>query len=142
MIDAVHDVLEGAKYAEDVTPVFVEAFTNGGSGVWEQTGSWLGKLSTDNSTFGHLWREFCGHRSAKIRFRAAAFLDDMPSEVFLECFPALLADASANVRSKVASDRYQSKAPEVKEMLAARLAIETDDEVKDAITFALTYETP
>jgi hypothetical protein len=142
VIDAVHDVLEGARQAHEVAPVFVEAFTDGGSGVWEQTGSWLCKLSRVQPGLGRLWREFCSHPSAKVRFRAAAFLDDMHPEVFAECFPALLADASTRVRSKAASDRYQSKAPEVRDALAARLVIETDDSVKDAINFALDYERP
>ena len=142
VIEAAHDILEGAKSAEEVAPVFVEAFTDGGSGVWEQTGSWLGRLSREHSGLGELWRGLCGHRSAKIRFRAAAFLDDMPANVFADCFPALLSDASARVRSKTASDRYQSKDPKVRDTLAARLAIETDSSVKDAINFALTYEKP
>jgi hypothetical protein len=142
VIDAVHDVIEGVKRSEEAAPVFVEAFTKGGGGVWEQTGSWLRKLSATHADLGTLWREFCNHRSAKVRFRAAAFLDDMPSEIFAECFPALLADVSTRVRSKAASDRYQDTSPKVRDALVARLAVETDESVKEAINFALTYERP
>jgi hypothetical protein len=140
VIDAVHDLLDEAKQPEAVAPVFVDAFTNGGAGVWEQTGSWLRKVSRDHPMLGELWREFCRHRSAKVRFRAAAFLADMPDTVFAECFPALLGDPNARVRSKAASDRYQSKDPKIRDILRARFAIETDDNVKAAITFALKHE--
>src|SRR5688572_10225404 len=45
VIDAVHDLLDGTKDPDGVRSVFADAFTNGGSGVWEQTGSWLRKIS-------------------------------------------------------------------------------------------------
>ncbi len=139
VIDAVHDLLDSRKSAEAVAPAFVEAFTNGGSGVWEQTGSWLAKVSESYPVLGELWRDFCRHRSAKVRFRAAAFLSAMPNPTFAEFFPSLLADASPRVRSKAASDRFESKDPNVRAILAARLPGETDDTVKEAITFALNY---
>lgn len=140
MIDAVHDLLEGVKRPEETAAVFIDGFTNGGSGVWEQTGSWIRKLSSQYPDFGNLWREFCNHRSWKVRFRAASFLHDMPPDVFAYCFPILLADASARVRSKAAADRYQSKDAQVRAALAARLAVEQEESVKESINFALTYE--
>ena len=142
VIDAVHDMLDGAVRAEDTIPVFVEAFTNGGSGVWEQAGSWLRKLSEEHPILGHLWREFCRHRSVRVRFRAATFLEDMPTEVFAECFPLLLADASAKVRAKVASGCYRCSKREIRDILATRLSVETDERVKKSIRFAMTYENP
>jgi hypothetical protein len=142
VIDAVHDLLDGVKSAELVGPVLVEAFTEGGSGVWEQTGSWLAKVSHSHQPLAELWRGFCRHRSAKVRFRAAAFLGEMPDVIFAECFPVLLTDASPRVRSKTASDRFDSKDPNVRATLAARLPAETDGSVKEAITFALNYAKP
>lgn len=111
MIDAAHDLLDGIRSAEAVAPTFVEAFTSGGSGVWEQTGSWLGRVSQRHSPLAELWQEFCRHPSAKVRLRAAAFLNEMPDAIFAECFRALLTDASPRVRSKTASDRFGSKDP-------------------------------
>ena len=142
VIDAVHDLLDASRSAEVVGPVFVEAFTEGGSGVWEQTGSWLGKVSRSHQSLAELWRGFCRHQSAKVRFRAAAFLAEMPEAIFAECFPLLLTDASPRVRSKTASGRFESKDPNVRAILTARLLAETDDSVKEAITFALTYAKP
>ena len=142
VIDGMHDLLDGSRSAEAVAPRFVEAFTRGGSGVWEQTGSWLGKVSQSQSRLAELWREFCRHRSVKVRLRAASFLNEMPDAIFAECFPALLTDASPRVRSKTASDRFESRDPNVRAILAARLPVETDSSVREAITFALNYGKP
>jgi len=139
LIDVVHDLLDGTKFVEAAVPVFVEAFAHGGSGVWEQAGTWLRKLSESYRALAELWPEFCKHRSSKVRFRAAAFLDYMPADVFSKCFPDLRAEASVNVWSEAAAGCYRSKDPSVREILNARLAIETDDTVKKAITFALNY---
>jgi hypothetical protein len=68
-----------------------------------------------------------------VRFRAAAFLDEMP---------ALLTDASPRGRSKTASGRFESKEPSVRAILVAHLPAETDDGVKEAISFALNYAKP
>jgi hypothetical protein len=142
VIDAVHDLLDGTSSVEAVTSAFVEAFTNGGSGAWEQAGSWLGKVSQSHSFLAELWRQFSRHPSARVRFRAAAFLNEMPDAIFAESFPALLTDASARVRSKTASDQFGSKDPKVHAILTARLPVEKDETVREAITFALNYTQP
>src|SRR5262245_56141158 len=76
VIDAAHDLLEGVTSADAVAPVFAEAFATGGGGAWEQTGSWMRKLARAHPSLHQLWLQLAPHKSARIRFRVAAFLND------------------------------------------------------------------
>jgi len=57
VVDAVHDVIERKVIPSSSHPVLVQAFSNGGSGVWEQTGSWLCKLCVEDSDFQSVWHQ-------------------------------------------------------------------------------------
>src|SRR5689334_21392504 len=107
VIDAVHDYLERATTPDEVAASIREAFINGGDGVWQQAGSWLKKMSKEHPPIAQLWLEFSSHISRAVRFRAACFLDEMPSDEFAECFPRLLNDVNAKVRAKAADPRWQ-----------------------------------
>ena len=137
VIDAVHDLLEGSRTASEVRPIISESFTKGGSGVWEQTGNWLAKLGSTRPDLASLWAEFATHQSAQIRFRAAAFIGEMPDAVFQEVLPKLLADVSRKVRSKVTGDLWVAPRRNAEEHLTARLAAEADAGIRDQISLAI-----
>jgi len=137
VIDAVHDFLEGSRTSSDVELIIATAFTTGGSGVWEQTGSWLVKLGGERPEFTKLWSDFATHKSAKIRFRAAAFVCNLPDAIVQQLVPKLLADRSAKVRSKMAGDLWVKPRQRTKQLLIDRLAIETNVKVRGALTFAV-----
>ncbi len=46
VVDAVHDLLDGQCDIDEAGKVFSGAFSQGGSGVWEQTASWMSKLAS------------------------------------------------------------------------------------------------
>jgi hypothetical protein len=98
VIDAVHDVLENQTDIEDVRPVFSRAFTEGGSGVWEQTGSWIWKLAVEYPDLDSLWQEFATNTDWKVRFRAACFINNMPVTTATEIGNILRNDRSKRVR--------------------------------------------
>ncbi len=142
VIDAVHDLLDGKAVIDSAKTVFVLGFVDGGAGTWESTGSWLAKTAKEFPALMDLWRDFALHRSAKVRFRAAAFVDRMPEDCAMSVFPLLLADPSAKVRSKLASDQHDSKQAWVFPLLSERRLVETDPAVIETIDFALTNNIP
>jgi hypothetical protein len=138
VIDATHDVIEGSASADAVAQVFAEAFLTGGSGVWEQTGSWLCKLAGEHPSLARLWLQLAPHKSARIRFRVAAFLNDMPDDIRQQLAATFLADPSAKVRSKTAGEISTRPTADVLPLLQSRITQETDSEVLRAIQYALT----
>lgn len=104
VIDAVHDLIEGKGDEDFLKESIRVAFTEGGSGVWENAGKWLRKCDVEFPGTGILWREFAAHAEAEVRFRAACFLDEMPKRWFTELSPALMADRSKKV-ARMASAR-------------------------------------
>lgn len=138
VIDAVHDVLDGRVSVDGAIPIFTRAFIDGGSGVWEQTGVWARKLAAEHPAIAAFWAPMAQHDSAKIRFRVAAFLDDMPQPVRAELFPLLLNDSSAKVRAKVAGDRGVTPRAGDLAFLVARRAQETDSTVIASLDYALS----
>jgi hypothetical protein len=84
VIDAVHDLLEKKVTPEAIRPLFSRVFAEGGSGVWEQTGSWLLKLSVEHPELLSLWRELAINPDGKTRFRTACFLNELPRALALE----------------------------------------------------------
>ena len=80
-IDAAHDLMEGIASADAVAPILAEAFVTGGGGVWEHTGSMIGTLAKDYPSLASIWPQLAPHKSARIRFRVAAFLNEMPDEI-------------------------------------------------------------
>src|SRR6478752_8570468 len=126
VIDAAHDLIEGVASAEAVAPVFAEAFVDGGSGAWEQTGSWMRKLAQEHPSLTRLWSQLAPHKSARIRFRVAAFLNDMPDDIRQQLAATFLADPSTKVRSKTAGEISMRPTPDVLPLLQNRLAQEGD----------------
>src|SRR5687768_8671367 len=80
VIDAVHDLIDSRSTNDDIRAAFRGAFVDGSTGTWESTGSWLCKVIREYPSFSDLWLEFVSHRSAVVRFRAAAFVADMPED--------------------------------------------------------------
>jgi len=105
VVDAVHDFLEGRASLDAVGPVLSRAFAEGGTGVWEQAGSWLRKLVVDQPTLESLWSELASHPGLKVRFRTACFINEMS--------PTL----ARNIGSRLSLDRSKK----VREMAKARL---------------------
>jgi hypothetical protein len=138
VVDAAHDLIEGAASADAVAPVFADAFVDGGSGAWEQTGSWMRKLAREHPSLHQLWLQLASHKSARIRFRVAAFLNDVPDDIRPQLAATFLADPSAKVRSKAAGEIYMRPTPDMLPLLQSRLAQETDPEVINAIHDALS----
>jgi hypothetical protein len=108
LIDAVHDLLEAKTSDERVRSAVRAAFVEGGSGVWEQAGSWLRKLCQEYPGFSALWQEFASHSRAGIRFRAAAFLDKMPGAIAESVQSRLASDKSSRVRA-MATARWKER---------------------------------
>ena len=138
VIDAVHDLLETGAVTDSTRAAFRSGFVDGGGGTWESTGSWLAKTVREHPSLSSLWVEYAGHRSAKVRFRAAAFLDSMPEDCAEDVFSHLLADPSAKVRSKAAGDQHDFKRRWVVPLLSDRRLVETDPLVINSIDFALS----
>lgn len=138
VIDAVHDVVEGSIPPHVAIPVLTHAFVMGGTGVWEQTGSWIRKLTSEHSEFGSVWEAMAEHSSARIRFRVAAFLDDMPDPIRGHVLSRLINDPSARVRAKVAGDCSVSPRTSDQALLQARHACEVDPLVVESLDYALS----
>lgn len=137
VIDAVHDLIDGRSVTDDTLSAFRRGVIDGGGGTWESTGSWLRKTIPEHPSLSDLWLEFATHRSAGIRFRAAAFVSAMPEDIAKTALPRLLADKSAKVRSKAAGDQHDTKWDWVASLLVERRGIEDDDCVNESIDFAL-----
>jgi len=95
VVDAVHDVLDGVAAPDAVGPILADAFVTGGSGAWERTGSWMCQLTGEHPSLAGLWLQLAPHKSARIRFRVAAFLNDMPDDIRMQLTSIYLADPSA-----------------------------------------------
>jgi hypothetical protein len=98
VVDAVHDVIEGKAIDGGIRPIVTRAFVEGGTGVWEQTGSWLRRLATENVDEKSLWQELADHADSKVRFRVACFLNDLPPVTAKEVGEKLKNDRSKKVR--------------------------------------------
>ena len=103
VIDAVHDLMEGVGTEEGLASSIREAFTQGGSGVWESAGRWLRKSGEDYPCLLGLWLEFAHHGQAEVRFRTACFLDEMPQDTYLLVSSLLLVDRSRKVARMAAA---------------------------------------
>jgi hypothetical protein len=98
VVEAVHDLLEGKSRAVPIQHVIIEAFSFGGSGVWERTGDWLRQLSRENPEMLDTWRELSRSHNGKVRFRVACFLNEMPRDLALEIGIQFSRDISQKVR--------------------------------------------
>jgi hypothetical protein len=105
VVDAVHDVLEGKSTPDSVRPLAIRAFTEGGSGVWEQTGSWLRKLAAKYPELDSVWRDLSHSPDGNTRFRVACFLNELPTELATE------------IGARLKDDRHEK----TREMTQARL---------------------
>ncbi|WP_386822166.1 hypothetical protein [Lysobacter brunescens] len=97
VIHAVHDRIDGIGAAAAFQDAIRDAFVMGKSGVWEQAASWLRKCGPSFPETASLWAELGAHGDARVRFRAACLLNDMPDEVRTKLLPALCADRSRKV---------------------------------------------
>jgi len=98
VVDAVHDVLERRVQPEAVRSAFIDAFSQGGTGVWEQAGSWLRKLAADLPELDSMWYELSESSDGKVRFRVACLLNDLPQELALELGQKLRVDKHKKTR--------------------------------------------
>lgn len=103
VIDAVHDVLEGKRLIDDVRSSFAKAFSEGGSGVWEQTASWMTKLAGEHPELLTEWQSLAAHKNAMVRFRVACCLNDMPYSFATEIGQQLMNDRGTKVRTMAAA---------------------------------------
>ncbi|QEG34932.1 hypothetical protein [Bythopirellula goksoeyrii] len=111
LVDGVHDYLDGKCSRASLYSVFATVFSEGGSGAWEQAGSWLRRFVGENTEFQMVWRELAAHRLGKVRFRVACFINEMP--------PAL----AKELGSQLAEDCHKK----TREMAQARLDELSDD---------------
>lgn len=109
LIDAIHDLIEGIGSKDKVHDAIRIAFAEGGSGVWESTGSWLRKLGAEYPDIRGLWVELAQHPRAMVRFRIACFLDVMPTKEFTVAAKLLSADKSKKV-TNMADSRIEEVA--------------------------------
>ena len=137
MIDVVHNVLEGLMAVNDAGPTLVHQFISGGNGVWEQTGSWIRKLTSRHPELSRLWPEMAEHKSSKIRFRVAAFVNDIPAEVRQQLISRFLADPAVTVRAKVVGEVCICPTREVLPELQLQLSQEADASTLQALHDAI-----
>ena len=136
VIDVAHDCVDGTADPKLVQAVFREAFNQGGSGVWEQTGSWLGRLCKVRPEYSALWDDFAAASKIEARFRAAAFIDRMPQAAAIRVLDKLSRDPSKKIRLKVAGDLSVEPRSDTRDLLADWLDRESDSEVQDEIRLA------
>ena len=144
LIDAVHDCIDGHYDPAEVRKAFTDAFNDGGSGVWEQTGNWLAKLTREFPEFTDVWRDLAANKESKLRFRAAAFLQNMPEEHFWDMLQSFSVDRSKSIRSKVAGDFGVENCvvdPRVLAFLHEWRERENAAEVRASIDFAIEHQT-
>jgi hypothetical protein len=137
VIDAVHDCLDGTDDSTNVREAFRHAFLESGSGVWEQTGTWLGKLTKVRPEYSDLWEEFAESTKASVRFRVAACLNDMPSEVGVRLLDRFSRDPSKKIRIKVAGDLWVQPRDGTIDTLKGWLEREHDAKIQDEIRLAI-----
>ena len=137
LIDVVHDLIESGVVTEHTVAAFRRGFVDGASGTWESTGAWLRKAGSEYPVLSELWLEFASDRSAATRFRAAAFIGDMPEHTARVLLPRLLSDPSIKVRTKVAGNQFDTKREWVASLLLDRRGVESESAVLEAIDFAL-----
>lgn len=137
VIDAVHDCLEGTDGSTDVRGAFRHAFLESGSGVWEQAGGWLWKLTEERPEYADLWEEFSESPKASLRFRVAACLDDMPPGVGVRLLDRFSRDSSKKIRIKVAGDLWVQPRNGTLEILMDWLDREPDSEIQEEIRLAI-----
>ena len=100
LIDAVHDRIAGRCDDTCLCAALREAFVQGKSGTWEMAAMWLRKCSADFAAVNSVWSELAAHRLATVRWRVAACLDDVPTDLRTHLATALANDASAKVAEK------------------------------------------
>ena len=99
VIHSVHDFLENKVLEEEVKEKLYIAFSEGKSGVWGYTESWIRKLGIEYSSFLQLWDILSQNKSYIVRFRVACVLNNMPKEIAKEIGQKLIHDKSKKVKS-------------------------------------------
>ena len=98
MVDTIHDFLENKSSEDELRSALTQSFTRTAGGCWEQTGTWLRKLSKHYPSFESMWVELAQHEDSKVRYRVACHLDDMPEGIASQVYEKLKADKSKKVR--------------------------------------------
>jgi hypothetical protein len=98
VVDAVHDLLERKASLDEIRPTLTEAFSFGGTGVWESTGSWMRQIMTEHPAFAAVWRDLATHSQGQVRFRVACFLNVLPKSLALELGNRLKSDQHKRTR--------------------------------------------
>lgn len=98
VVDGVHDLFEGKSTSVLIRPIIIRAFSEGGSGVWEQTGSWLLKISAHCCELQSVWSELSTSPNGKVRFRVACFLNELPKPLAFEIGDHLKDDCNKKTR--------------------------------------------
>ena len=138
VIDVVHDHLEGRFDVACARKAFLSAFENGGSGAWEQAGSWLRKISLDRADLHSVWLELASSTKLKLRRIAASFATDLPPEQARRLIQSLSRDPSKAVRLKVASDLTVTPVEGTGQILDFWLQEEEDSAVRAELERART----
>lgn len=99
VVDTVHDLIEDKSSLETISPVLIDAFAKGGSGVWETTGSWMRRIINRHPDFANVWRDLAVDPVWQTRFRVACFLNDLPQPLATELGANLSTDPSQKVRN-------------------------------------------
>jgi HEAT repeat protein len=140
LVDVIHDVLEGTADVKSLAVVLKHNLAEGGSGVWEQAGSWLRKLAVEYPELHQVWRDLASHPSASVRYRVAPFLCEMPHELRIELAVPLVSDQSWKVRRKAAGALADARSPEVLRLLQQALENEEDRRVIESLSWAVEMQ--
>ena len=110
VIISIHDFIEEKCSFKDVKSQIVIALTEGNSGVWESTGTWLIRLSEEFPLFEEIWDELAAHPKSKIRYRVACHLLSLPPKLAEKYYEILSKDKSEKVKEHCLGNRvYMEK---------------------------------
>ena len=103
VIDLIHAKIDGTENGDRLVVSIKSCFESGASGVWESSGSWLSKLCAEDDVYSRLWLELADHPLARVRFRVASCIGDMPKTVIKVVTNKLSNDKSKKVREQLKS---------------------------------------
>jgi hypothetical protein len=130
VIDAIHDLKEGAGSASRLMDVSRAAMAGGNVRVWGTTSDWLNRVVTQIPEVGQLWVEFASNADWRLRWRVACHLYfGIPEDISNRIFAVLRHDRSAKVR-EYAISRYEERPNEKREVVKMFDAEAFDDRVR------------
>lgn len=99
LVGSVHDYLDGVVSRQVLEETIERAMVESERGIWETAGRSLLKLNGDAPEPRDLWRRLAAHPRATVRFRVAAFLDEVADDLGRELHERLSGDRSERVRT-------------------------------------------